>query len=102
MRQGVKDEAKRKGVEFDLSLEWFEARLKAGVCELSGLGFDFESNGRRTPKPNAPSVDRIIPGGRYTEDNCRMVLFSINRALGNFGEDYILGVFQRVLDRRKG
>lgn len=97
MRQGVKDEAKRKGVEFDLSLEWFEARLKAGVCELSGLRFDFERGGH---KPNAPSVDRVAPGSHYTEANCRMILYSINVALHNWGEDYVLNVFRHVLARR--
>jgi hypothetical protein len=99
MRQGVKDEARRKGIEFDLSLEWFETRLKVGVCELSGLPFDFERGGK-TAKPNAPSIDRIAPGGHYTETNCRMILFSINRALWNWGEDYVLSVFRHVLARR--
>ena len=98
---GVKAEARRKGVSCDLPLTWFEEKLKAGHCEMSGLAFDFETIVKGSPGPNTPSVDRIVAGGNYTASNCRLILFCINRALSNFGEDYILKVFSQVLARRK-
>lgn len=94
----VKQRAKEKGVNFDLTIEWFETRLKAGACELSGLPFDLEAKRGR----NSPTIDRITAGGHYTQANCRMILWSINRALNNYGEDYLFGVFERVLARRRG
>lgn len=100
MWQGIRGEAKRKGVSCDLTLAWFESRLKIGLCEMSGLPFDLERSGRRTAAPNTPSVDRRVAGGNYTEANCRMILFSINRALSDCGEEYMLNVFQHVLARR--
>lgn len=102
MRQAVKDEARRKGVKFNLSVKWFEDRLNAGLCEISGLGFDLERNGRGTPKPNTPSVDRKIAGGDYIDSNCRMILFVINHAMSNWGEEYTLNVFRHVIAKRPG
>jgi hypothetical protein len=95
---GVRLEAKRKGVDFDLTVEWFRLRLKTGVCEMSALPFDLESQ----RGPNRPSVDRKAAGGHYTQANCRLVLYSINMALSNYGEDYVLNVFRHVLARRGG
>jgi hypothetical protein len=100
MLQAVKDEAKRKGVTFSLSLQWFQARLDGGVCEMSGMPFDFRTKKRGTPNANTASVDRIVAGGDYTENNCRMILFCINNSLRDFGESYILEVFGRVIARR--
>ena len=78
----AKKAAKEKGIKFDITKDWFKVRLDAGVCEMSGLPFDMK--GKRSD--NSPSIDRIKPAGDYTMDNCRMVLWSINRALGNCGE----------------
>ena len=100
MRQGVKDEAKRKGVQFDLSLAWFQVRLDAGICEMTGMAFDFEKTGTGRTAHNAPSIDRVVHGGDYTVANCRMVLFALNRALSDVGEDRMVAIFKAVIARR--
>lgn len=87
--------AKKATVAFDLDRAWFEMRLGAGVCEMSGLSFEF---GRRNW--NAPSVDRIDPKGPYTKDNCRLVLWALNAALSDRGEGYMLAVFRAIFIRR--
>lgn len=101
MLSNTKKSAKNTGVAFDLDREWFRSRLAAGVCEMSGLPFELASTrlgwGRN---PNGPSVDRIVAGGGYTKSNCRMILWSLNRALGNWGDDYFLRVFRAILERR--
>lgn len=88
---------KAMGASCDLTHEWFRSRLEAGICEMSGLPFDMTSK----RGPNAPSIDRIRPGEPYSQDNCRMVLWSVNHALSNYGEDYVLGVFSAILERRR-
>ena len=93
---GIKKACKDKRLAYDLTEEWLDSRLKAGVCEMSGLPFDMSLK----RGANSPSVDRIIPGGPYTQANCRVILWSINKALSNYGEDYLLDVFARVLARR--
>lgn len=96
--QHYRGRAKKLGVPFDLSEAWFSARLERGCCEMSDLPFDFsEKRG-----PNTPTVDRIKAGGGYTHDNCRLILWSINRALNNWGEDCLVEVFRRVIEKRDG
>lgn len=93
--------AKNAGVDFDLDRDWFEVRLAAGVCEMSGLPFDLrEKIGLGGRGPNSASVDRKDPSGGYTKANCRMVLWWINRAMVNLGEDYALNVFRSIFVKR--
>jgi hypothetical protein len=97
----IQKRSKRMGTPCDLTVEWIETKF-AGVCELSGLPFDKATPAHfSTRRPNAPSVDRIKPGGPYTQENCRVILWSLNRALGNYGDDYMCAIFEHVLARRK-
>lgn len=94
----VKSSAKKRGVEFSLSVEWFKHRLDAGTCEMTGLPFDMAAKRGR----NTPSVDRRDPAGPYSPENCRMVLWSLNHALSNHGETYMIDLFKRVIARLEG
>jgi hypothetical protein len=96
--QSVRSEARKKGVFFDISVEWVQERLTRGVCELSGLPFDLES--RRTNLRDQPSIDRRIPGGDYVEGNCRMVLFGLNSKLRGFGDAGVHSAIARVRELR--
>lgn len=97
----VKKSAQRLGVDFDLDKEWFERRLGAGLCELSGLAFDFSAPVKGGPRiAGGPSVDRINAKKGYTKDNCRLILWWLNRALSNLGDEYALHVFRHVFIRR--
>lgn len=91
----VKTTCKKLGIECDMTEEWFRERLSAGVCEMSGIPFD--GSGR---SPNAPSIDRIVAGGPYSVENCRLILWSINHALSDRGEDYMINVFSAILRKR--
>lgn len=97
----IKQTAIRKGVPCDLTKDWLASRIAAGFCEMSGLPFDMD-----TPRgPNSPSVDRINPRGGYTQANCRVVLWYLNRAMSNLGNVYAMMVFRAVVkkdeERRK-
>ena len=92
----IRKSAQQKGIAFDLDREWFETRLAAGVCEMSGLPLDDSKRG-----PNSWSVDRIDAKGPYTKANCRMILWWLNRALSNMGEEYAVKVFAAVIATRK-
>lgn len=86
----------KSNLGFDLTREWIDARLNAGECELTGIKFDME--GKRTR--HTPSIDRINPSGGYTQNNCRIVLWSINRALCDYGLEYMLDIFSRIKARQ--
>lgn len=97
----TKKQAKQKGLRFDLDIEWFDSRINAGVCELSGLPFDLtEKYGVGGRGPNSPSVDRKDPKGPYTKENCRMILWWLNRALVDLGDEYAMRVFRGIFVKR--
>lgn len=87
--------AKDFGIEFDLDYAWIEPKIRAGVCELSGLPFDSYYR-----SPNLPSIDRINPQGPYTKENCRLILWALNRAMSDLGQDYLFSVLRAVFVKR--
>ena len=76
--------ARKRGLAFDLDqhVAELQARIDRGVCELTGVAFDW-APGR---KFNSPSFDRINPREGYTYDNVRVVLNLANAAMGDWGE----------------
>lgn len=87
---------KEIGIECDMTEAWFKERLDSGVCEMSGLKFDMQ--GKRTAL--SPSIDRIIPDGPYSMKNCRIIIWSLNRAMSNYGEDHLIDIFKAIFKKR--
>ncbi|KKN55442.1 hypothetical protein LCGC14_0582120 [marine sediment metagenome] len=79
--------AKVRGLDATLTKEWIEEKLN-GVCEATGLGF--ELTGGRGPK--SPSLDRMDSSKGYTPENTRMVLWAINLACGDWGQEVFLPI----------
>jgi hypothetical protein len=48
--------------------------------------------------PFAPSVDRRLSSGGYTEDNVRLVCVAVNFAMGQWGEDVFLHLAKAATD----
>ncbi len=84
--------AKKRGLPFDLTLDWAIARLNEQNfrCALTGLPFYLED--REGRNPYAPSFDRIDSKGGYTLGNVRIVVFAINAMFNDWGAS----VFERV------
>lgn len=72
--------ARDAGLPFDLTDEWAKARW-TGCCELSGIEFQKNPNGHG-PWPFSCTIDQIIPGKGYTQDNSRFVLMGCNGLKG--------------------
>jgi len=94
---GIKKTCRVYNLEFRLTREWIQEKLNRGVCELTGIAFDME--GKRTQ--NSPSIDRISSKEGYTPENCRMVLWALNRGLCNYGLDYMMTLFEMILRKNK-
>ena len=79
----VKSRAKKKGLAFDLTLSFISERLKRidFKCEITSIPFALDSTNNGGPKWNTLSVDQIIPGQGYTQENVRFILHSLNMAL---------------------
>lgn len=108
MRARVMTRAKTKGLEFDLDREWFQERLDAGRCEVSGLPFEMPTERRFIPDNNPydpmlaspwqPSVDKVDPKGGYTKDNCQMVCFAYNIVKNRFTDEDVLKLAHALVE----
>lgn len=94
----AKIRAKAKGWEFDLTISWINAKMAAGVCELSGLPF----TPRGKKGPCAPSLDRRDSSKGYTQDNCRVIAWALNAAFNDWGEQAAREVWAAYLTRNPG
>jgi hypothetical protein len=58
-----------------LTISWIVPKLRAGVCEETGIKFNYRNPLLR------PSLDRVIPGdkrGEYSPENTRVVIRAYN------------------------
>lgn len=96
--RAVGKRCRRKGLAFDLDEDWLSARLRSGVCELTGLPFD-PSVRTRKPNPYTPSIDRIAPKGGYTKGNCRVIVYALNMAMRDLGLEAFLPIAEALVRR---
>lgn len=78
--------------------KWVEEKLKAGFCELTKLPFDFNPSKIGHNNAYAPSLDRIDSDNPdYSLKNTRVVLASVNRALNEHGDKYLLPILKAMV-----
>lgn len=86
----AENRAKTKGLDFNITKEhliklWED---NEGCCSVTGRIFDLNSWGNKGQvNPNAPSVDRIVPSKGYVKGNVRLIVYHLNIALSDFGEE---------------
>jgi hypothetical protein len=86
MFSNARSRAAKKGIEFDLDIEFIRNLMKDGVCAVTGLPFDM-SPGKH---PDGPSLDRRDSSLGYTRDNVRVILYRINVMAHDWGIEKIL------------
>lgn len=94
----AKTRSQKHKLPFDLDRDWVQKRLDCGMCEATSIPFDMST--RRGW--NTPSLDRINPAKGYTKNNTRLVLFALNAACGEWGEERLLEIVsarRRYIDR---
>ena len=100
MLSWIRARAGRAGFEFDLTREWIEQRLDAGVCEVSGLGLELGRDPKMRFVPFGPSVDRIDSSRGYTQDNCRVVVWIYNMAKSEWDDETVLKFAKALVANR--
>lgn len=93
----------KAGIPFDLDghIDEIQRRIDAGVCELTGIAFDMTKDDRIRVRPNAPSIDRIIPDLGYVINNVRVVAMAANTMLMNWGEEFAFKMAQSWVEKKK-
>jgi hypothetical protein len=78
---------KRKDKDCDIDIEWLHEKFSNGICEVTGIPFDFGYGRKR--HPYSPSIDRIDPTKGYTKENCQIVIWIYNMAKGEWSEEIL-------------
>lgn len=79
--QQAKIRSKKKGVEFELTLQDLLALYPIdGLCPVFKMPIQFNTGKDRT---NSPSIDRIDASKGYTKDNVRIISWKANRMKSN-------------------
>lgn len=97
--RSAKQRTIKHGGSINITVEWVESKIIKGVCEVTGIPFDLSPSNFKRMNPFAPSLDRIDSRNRdYSETNTRVVLASVNVALGEWGLDVMRPIFKKLGD----
>jgi hypothetical protein len=97
-----KRRAKLTQANVTITQDWLREKLNVGVCELTGLPFNFSGRDGHTRQAYAPSVDRInSQNPNYTPENCRLVLWAVNCSMSEYGEEIMLPIFRAILNAKE-
>ena len=92
-----RNRAKESNIPHSIVLEDILPGVEAGFCQLTKLPFDLKPVTKTSQNPYAPSIDRIDSLKGYTKDNIRIVLYSVNAALGQFGTAILLPILKAMI-----
>lgn len=101
MFNGAKRRAIEKNIEFTITLEFVKERLEKGICERTGIRFEFITSHSLF----APSIDRIKNNLGYTKDNVQIVCCAYNMGKKNMSdedfESFILKAAEFIASKNK-
>lgn len=84
----------------DVDYNFIKQRLDLGVCEVTGIHFDFTS-GENHKNAYSPSIDRIDSKRGYTKDNTRIVIWQYNLMKGELSDEELLLICKLLVERNK-
>jgi hypothetical protein len=98
----ARDNARKKGMAFDLTPEFAETLWKDGRCAVTGRSFSLQAFADALVKhPFAPSIDRKLSSGGYTKDNVRLVCVAVNFGMGQWGQEVFLELAHAAVDHEQ-
>jgi hypothetical protein len=102
LQASAENRVRKAGMRFALR-PGFAATLydrQAGRCAVSGVEFDLQRFPDALVKhPFAPSIDRKLSSGGYTEDNVRLVCVAVNFGMGQWGEEVYMTLARAAVAR---
>lgn len=97
----ARNRAAEKGWAFDLTPEWIEERLIAGVCEATGILLELTGEFTKHFRPWTPSLDRSDCHRGYTKDNVKVVCWMYNQAKGVSSHRDVLKMAKALIENGK-
>lgn len=88
--------AERKGIAFDLDIDWATAAIEEGRCQVTKIPFDLSLSGPRNLY--GPSLDRVDPSQGYTKENTSVVLFGYNACKNTASSGEAIEFFMAVAE----
>lgn len=83
--------------------KWVLERLEDGVCEVTGIAFDYATgHGQSGRARRGPSIDRIDSTIGYVKCNCQVVVYQCNVAKGPWGQDAFVKFIRQIAGRLDG
>lgn len=74
--------ARNKGQKSTVTHDFIATKIEKGFCERTGLPFQLENHEKTYRNPYSPSIDKINPFGKYTNENVQVVCNFYNTAKG--------------------
>jgi hypothetical protein len=100
----IKARAKRKGLKFDLTVEFLEQLLseQGGTCYLTNqpLTPSVGGGGLRSTGANVATVDRLNSLEGYTRDNVKLCSYIANTAKNRFTLEEFLMFCKQVVENK--
>jgi hypothetical protein len=90
--------SRKKNLDFDISVDDIHEKIVAGVCEFTGISFDYSYGKDTFLNAYSPSIDKINSKKGYTKNNIRLVLTAVNRSLGEDGEKEMLPILKAMVE----
>lgn len=88
----AKNRAKKKNLDFNLTLKWIKKRLKKNKCQATNIKFSTEAN-----SPYSPSLDRIQPELGYIKANTQMVIINYNKMKSSHTEESAIRIAKALI-----
>lgn len=82
----TKKRARKKQIDYDLTIGWLRDKIYNGYCEVTNITFKLYPPNTVT-NPFYPSIDRIDSDKGYTKDNCQVVIVGFNNLKGPFSHE---------------
>jgi hypothetical protein len=97
----MKEGAKRRKLQFDITIEYISNLLKSQKfkCKLSGL--DITTSYNRKVKEQTASLDRIDNSKGYIEGNVQWVHRDVNWMKQDFQEEYFFDLCKRIIENAR-
>lgn len=88
--RGIRTRCAKFDLPFNLTLDDILPAIARGTCDATGLPFVLSADKGRDPW--TPSVDRREPAKGYIKGNVQVVVWALNAARGNWGDEVLFAI----------